>query len=136
MDKARQKTDKMLNKMKSEIGRVYEKSPALLAVEKKYYKYMAMVQKRTEESYKAYINATDKDEKDKAKQVYIDQIKQYTSDSDEYNALIKKIVQVLAKVNQQALDIVNSKTKEIYCINYNQVAEDCKRAGIKVNGEE
>jgi hypothetical protein len=40
----------------------------------------------------------------------------------------------MAKVNQEALDVVNESMAGVYCINYNQIATECKRAGIKVNG--
>ena len=78
MDRARQKTDKQLLATEKDISRVYRTHPALIEVEKKYQKYMSMVEKRTEGSYRAYINETDKETKDELKKVYMDEIKALT----------------------------------------------------------
>lgn len=134
MDKARKKTDKQLIAMERNISRVYETHPALIEVEKKYRKFMDMVAKRTEKAYKAYVNETDKDTKDELKKAYMDKIKALTVNSKEYKKLIDEITTVLARVNQDALDIVNAGMLTIYAENYNQVAEECRKAGIKVNG--
>ena len=130
MDYARKQTDKILNKMEREIGRVYESSPALLAVQKEYAKYMAKVKKETEAEYNAYK------EDPEQKQAYMDKVKSLTLGSKEYAKLVKKITRILADVNQQALNVSNNAMMEIYMINYNQVAEDCRKAGIKVDGKE
>lgn len=122
--------------MEKEIGRVYQKSPALLAVEKEYAQYMGMVQDKTKAEYKAYIDEDDPDIKAEKKKAYMGKVRALTMESNAYNRLVKKIMGVLAEVNQQALDISNKAMREIYAINYNQVAEDCKKVGIKVNGEE
>lgn len=133
-DKARQKTDKRLKEMEKKIGRMYRMHPALIEVRKEYAKYMKMVQKRTESSYKAYINETDKDIKEDLKHVYMDELRGLTIQSKRYNKLVKKIVKTMAKVNQDALDIVNAEMVPIYTDNYNQVAEECRKVGIEVNG--
>ena len=134
MDKARRQTDKKLSSMEREIGRVYKDNPALIAIEKEYAKYMAGVQKRTQTEYKAYIEEEDRDAKAEKKKAYMDKIRSLTLQSAEYNKLVKKMVGVLAKVNQQALDISNKAMRDIYVMNYNQVAEDCRKVGIKVDG--
>ena len=135
-DRARAQTETKLNNIEKQIGGVYRKNPALLSVQKEYAKYMAMVKKRTEGAYKAYVDESDKDIKAEKKAAYQSELRRYTLESKEYKRLVDKIVGVLAKVNQQALNIVNDATVSVYCINYNQVAEDCKAVGIKVNGEE
>jgi hypothetical protein len=134
-DKARQRTERKLDQMEKQIGRVYQKSPALLAVVKELKAYMAGVQKRTETAYNAYKEAEGTDDYDALKNAYMAEIRRYTVDSMEYKAIIKKFVAALAKVNEQATDISNNAMYEVYAINYNQVAEDCRKAGISVNGE-
>lgn len=134
MDKARELTDKELKAMESKMGRVYKNSPALKHIKKEYLDYMKMVQDRTESSYKAYIEAADENTKEELKQAYMDEIRSLTIESVAYRKLIKKFTKIMAKVNQEALDIVNGSMSGIYAVNYNQVASDCKRAGIKVNG--
>ena len=130
MDRARTQTDKKLDMIEREIGRVYKEYPALLAIEKEYAKYMAKVQKQTEKEYKAYK------EDPEQKQAYIDKVKALTLGSKEYARLTQKIARVLAEVNQQALEISNNAMLEVYAMNYNQVSDDCRKAGIKVDGEE
>lgn len=135
-DKARTQTDKKLRQMERDIGRVYRLHPALLAVEKEYAKYMGMVQEKTKAEYRAYMDEDDPDIKAEKEKAYMRKVRELTMESTQYNKIVKKIVGVLAEVNQQALDISNKAMPEIYAINYNQVAEDCKKVGIKVNGEE
>lgn len=133
MDKARRKTDKRLKKMEREMGGVYKKDPALLAVEKEYAAYMKDVQEKTKPEYDDYIHAKD-GEKTEKKKAYQDAVKALTLNSKEYRKIVEKVCAVLAKVNQKALDIANDQMIAIYTDNYNQVAEECRRVGIKVNG--
>ena len=136
MDRARKQADSRLNKIEKDISRVYKNNPAILSVEREYAKYMAMVKKRTKEAYEAYINEKDRDVKAEKKEAYMSQIKALTLESKEYAALVQKMAQALSKVNQAALDISNDAMIDVYVENYNQVAEECERVGIKVNGKE
>lgn len=134
-DKARQKTDKELDIMEKEISRVYSKNPALISVQKEYAKYMGMVQKRTESLYKTYIDESDKNIKQEKKEAYMAELRALTIESSEYKKLIKKVANAITETNKQALDIVNDAMQEVYVMNYNQVAEECEKVGIKVNGK-
>jgi len=134
-DKARTQTDKTLELMEKEISRVYNKNPALISVYKEYKQYMDMVQERTEGLYKAYIDESDKNIKLDNKKAYMDAIRALTIESADYRKLVKKIAKAITKVNKQALNIVNGAMQEIYVTNYNQVAVDCEKVGIKVNGK-
>lgn len=136
MDKARAKTDKQLDNMEKDISRVYKKSPALLSVQKEYAKYMAMVTKRTKELYEAYTKEEDKDIKAEKKKAYMDKVRELTLNSAEYKKLTKKITDAITQTNKQALAIANDAMQEVYVENYNQVAEECERVGIKVDGKE
>lgn len=128
-DKARIKTDQRLSKIDAEISKVYSTQPALLSVEKKYAEYMNTVKAQTAEEYEAYQEDPEK------KQAYINKVRSLTLQSTEYKRLVNKIVDVLAQVNQQALDVVNNSMADIYAINYDQVAEECRHVGIKINGK-
>lgn len=130
MDKARIQTDKKLKSMEKEISRVYKTYPALLSVEKEYAEYLEMVKEKTADLYTAYVE----DPNDDTKKAYMDEVRKLTIGSKKYNELVKKTASVLAEVNEKALDISNKAMVEIYAINYNQVADECKRVGIKVNG--
>lgn len=134
MDRARQETDKKLQAMETEIGRIYANSPALKRIKKEYADYMKMVQKRTESSYKAYVKESDADTKKDLKKAYTDEVRSLTLESKEYNKLIKKFTEVMAQVNSEALAVTNKAMTDVYVANYNQVAVECKRVGIEVNG--
>ena len=133
-DRARQKTDKKLKKMENKMGRVYMKDSALIAVRKEFMQYMDKVKRETQPQYDAYVHA--KEDKEKLKHEYIKAVKGKTLFSKEYKKLVGKVVAALTNVNQKSLDIVNDEMISIYTENYNQVAEDCRRVGIKVNGKE
>ena len=132
LDRARTKTDKRLKQMEQRMSRVYGNSSALNAVQKQFVEYMKKVKKETQDQYDAYMNA--QEDKEKIKEGYIKAVKDRTIFSKEYKKLLSKLVGVLAEVNQQALDIANDEMIAIYTDNYNQVAEDCRKVGIKVNG--
>lgn len=135
MDKALKQTNKKLKDMEREIGRVYENSSALKRAKKEYMDYMDIVQKRSENDFLAFKQADNIDDREALKKVYMGKIEALTIKSDQYKKIIKRITDALSEANQQALDITNSGMEEIYAINYNEVAEDCKKVGIKVDGE-
>lgn len=133
-DNARKQTEKKLKQMERDIGRMYKLHPALLSVKKEYAKYMGMVQQKTKKEYDAYMDESDPDIRAEKKKVYMNKVRALTMESKQYEKILRKIISVLSRVNQDALDISNKAMPEIYAINYNQVAEDCKKVGIKVNG--
>lgn len=136
MDKARQKTDKKLKTLEREIKRVYRDDLSLQKVKAEYDAYMSMVEKRVEASYRAFVSETDKIHKDELKRVYMGQIAALTRDNFQYKMIVRRFVRTMAEVNQRALDLANAEMSEIYVLNYNQVAEECKRVGIEVNNGE
>lgn len=135
MDKARRKTDKRLDTMEKQMGRVYNNNPALKRIMQKYLDYMNGVQDALQADYDAYMNETDQNTKRELKKAYTAKIQAYTTGSKEYNAIIDEFTSIMAQVNQQAIDIANDAMIDVYCDNYNQVADDCRKAGIKVNGK-
>lgn len=108
--------------------KIYRKSPALEKAEKKYADYMRMVREKTAPEYKAWIDEGTKE----AKKAYADALRKLTVESKEYSQLLESVMRVLSDTNQKALDVMNANTSEIYAVNYNQVAVDCKKAGIEV----
>lgn len=136
MDKARIQTDKILHNTLKDIGRVYKTSPALSRIMKVINKYMEYVGKATESSYRAYVNESDTDVREEKKKAYMGEIRGLTLESKKFMALMKEFAHALAVTNQEALARVNASMPEIYMVNYNQTAVECRKAGIKVNGEE
>lgn len=136
MDRARQKTDRMLEDMERRVKAVYANDPSLLRIQKKYAKYMARVERLTRDDYRRFQDATDTDTREELKKVYTGKIEALTIGSSEYQRIVSEFTSVLAIVNQKALDVVNAEMADIYAINYNQVATVCRKIGIEVNGEE
>lgn len=133
-DRARQQTDKKLNKLEQDIDTLYRTNPELVKVQREYDKYMEHVQEETRDAYAAYDNESDSDKKEELRQIYADEVSKLTVNSKSYKKLCKQITKAFATVNQIALDMTNSVMAEIYAINYNQVAVDCRKVGIEVNG--
>lgn len=136
MDKIRKITDKRLELMEREMGRVYRTDPALLAIQQEYEAYMDMVQKRTHLAYVRFASEKDVEQRMEYKRAYQEELENLTLKSPEYQDLIDRFTTIMAQANQRALDIANSYMRKIYVDNYNQVATECRRVGIKVNGEE
>lgn len=135
-DKARIQTEKLLSKSEKDIEKVYTSNKELKKAIKEYTKYMERLQKATEGLFKAYKDEEDINAKKDAKNAYIAEILAQTIESKEYQRIISKLTASITKVNQKALDKINEITAEIYAINYNQVAEDCRKVGIKVGKAE
>lgn len=134
-DKARTYTDKELERTEKQISRVYEKHPALLSAKKEYMDYMRTVATSTKSLYEDYTNESDIELKKEKKKTYSDKVRELTIGSKKYLRVMRKFVSALTEANQSAIEIVNSKMVDIYTANYNQVAEDCEKVGIKVNGK-
>ena len=135
-DKARIQTEKLLSKSEKDIEKVYTSNKELKKAIKEYTRYMERLQKATEGLFKAYKDEEDINAKKDAKNAYIAEILAQTIESKEYQRIISKLTASITKVNQKALDKINEITAEIYAINYNQVAEDCRKVGIKVGKAE
>lgn len=93
---------------------------------------MSIVQERIKSDYEAFINETDKNTKEELKKAYSDKILDLTIHSAKYKAVKKNFIKNLSAVNQQALNVINNETASIYAENYNQVAVECRRVGIRV----
>lgn len=134
MDRARRKTDKKLNEIENQISDIYAHDPALLDVISQYREYCAIIGRQLEPSYNAFMKETDPVEKEKLKKDYTKKMREVTTNSKKYNNLVQKIAKIFSQVNQEALDVVNGEMVDIYTMNYNQVAVDCRKAGIEVDG--
>lgn len=136
MDRARKQTDKILSETERRIESLYADNAPLRTIMQEYKKYAEKVQKLTEGSYKAYVDATEEDIKKEAKRAYKAEIRRYTTQSEEYQRLLEKIVDALADANAEALALVNDMMSEVYAINYNAVESECRKAGIKIGKTE
>ena len=128
----RRKTDALLNDTEHRISKVYKENSALVRIQKEIMKYMAMVQNRTQAEYDAWKNAGDGDDADALKEAYMSAVRSLTVNSKEYQALMRKFCDALTQANRDAIAISNSTMRQVYAMNYNEVASDCYDAGIKV----
>lgn len=128
----RRRTDALLNTTERKIAKVYTDSPALMRIQKEITKYMATVQERTQAAYDAWKNAGDGDDVDALKKAYMSDVRSLIIDSKEYQSLVRKFCDALTDANQAAIDISNKTMRQVYAMNYNEVASDCLDAGIKV----
>lgn len=135
MDKAHKKTNRLLKDMEVRIADVYADAPYLRFVMREYENYMDMVEKKTRSLFEAYQSESEYTEREKKKNAYKQELKRLTLGSEKYKQIMRNIAQALALANQKALDIVNSSINEVYAVNYNNVADKCRKAGIKVNGK-
>lgn len=134
MDEARKRTDKILADTERRVGEIYASDPSLLRIKRRYEKYMEQVWEATEGDYRAFKEAGEEDKAEK-KKAYTKRLRELTLGSKGYQKLVAEIARVMAEVNQKALDLVNAEMTEIYTINYNQLAVDCRKEGIEVNGK-
>lgn len=131
-DRARRKTDRILNNIEGAISALYLNNQDLTNAEKAYCRYMLQVDKLTKSVNEEFKNETDPAKKQKLKQNYINAVTALTTRNAEYNAIVDALCYQMALVNQQALDLINGRMEDIYIVNYNQVAEECKKVGIEV----
>lgn len=132
MDRARKRTEKKLRNLEKRVKAIYANDPSLLHMQKKFEQYMKGVDEATHEAYLEYKNAEWGEMRDKAKRAYMEAVRGLTIENRMYRDMISKFTDVIAEVNQQALNLINAEMDDIYMLNYNQVAVDCKKVGIKV----
>lgn len=131
-DRGRTQADKILGQTEKTMGRIYNTDPALVKIQKRLAKYLDGVRKDTQALYEERkAHPMDED----ARKAYEDAVREKTLGSKEYNAIIKDFTKILAEVNQKALDVVNGSMADVYTVSYNNVADECKRVGIRVNGK-
>lgn len=135
MDRARKRTEKKLRSLEKRVKGVYANDPSLLRMLKRFEQYMNEVDEATHEAYLEYNNAEWGEMRDKAKRAYMEAVRRLTIENRMYNDMISRFTEVMAEVNQQALDVINAEMDDIYMLNYNQVAVDCKKVGIKVEND-
>jgi len=133
-DRARKKTEKLLRQLERRVKAVYANDPQLKKVQKEYERYMMDVKDSTYRSYLAYKEAETEEDKRRLKKEYTDEVKKLTLENKTYKSIVRRFTREMARVNQKALDLVNAEMPNVYMVNYNQMAVDCRKLGIKVNG--
>lgn len=122
MDKARKWTDKQLEKMESEIAKIYKKTNK--DITEKWNSYMKSEQKRLD-ALKA--------EAERTGDMYEYQrvLRNFTLQNQKYQSMVNQTTEKIANANKIAVDYLNEKTPSIYSTNYNQVIGEVN--GMKAN---
>ena len=124
-------TDRILEVAERRIAKIYADNAPLRNIDKKYKEYMSSVKQKTEILRRDYLNA-DAEHKEEAKKAYMKAVRELTYDNLQYKKLVDQCVEILAKVNQEALDVTNDCMLDTYVSGYNDVAGECRKAGIEV----
>lgn len=133
-DRARKKTEKLLKRLERRVKAVYANDPQLKKVQNEYERYMREVKDSTYRSYLAYKQAETLEDRQRLKKEYTDEVKKLTLENKTYKSIVRRFTREMARVNQEALDLVNAEMPNIYMINYNQMAIECRKWGITVHG--
>lgn len=134
MDRARRETDRKLKDLERRITSLYASDPSLLRIMEKYQRYMARVRDLTMDDYRAFTKAPYGKDRDRLKKVYTGRLEDLTIKNKRYNDIISEITEILSEINQKSIDLANDEMADIYITNYNQLAVECKRLGIQVDG--
>jgi SPP1 gp7 family putative phage head morphogenesis protein len=133
-DKARQWTDKELEKMERNLKRHYKQATAELT--EKWNKYMERARERIsglQAKYDTALKGGDQNSIREAKERLEKAKRSATLENERYKNMVDETTEKLAHVNEIALDYVNGKMPKVYTKNYNQVKGEAQEVGIKFN---
>ena len=114
LDRARQKTDRLLEELEKDITKVYKK--AAKDIGKKWNQYMAEGRERIA----TVLEDGDID-------AYERVLRDYTLGNKYYQGMVKEVSRQLANTNKTALAYSNDRLPTIYAVNYNAVADNVKK---------
>lgn len=132
MDKARKETDKRLEKMESELTKIYQKSAK--GIYTRWDKYMAGAAEKLKPLEEEYNKAKQSGDKDLIREagMKLGQAKRkVTLQSDQYKAMLEETAKKLSSVNQTATAYLNKSIPDIYTLNYNAISGDAAKVGVK-----
>lgn len=127
-DRAREWTDKRLEKMERHLTRIYTQAQDEITA--KWNDYMRRGQIRLANLYDNYRTAPPSQKADALKR-YQDAVQSYTLRNKWYKDMVDETTLRLANVNQIAASYINDQIPEIYVTNYNFIDEDALATGIK-----
>ena len=130
-DKAREWTDKELEKMERHIAEIYQE--AQNGIKEKWDGYMECAEKRVERYQDAVDKAVEDGDKDKikaAKEALKKAERSITITDQYYQEMIDETTTRLANTNQIAIDYMNDSLPKIYSRNYNDEDPAAKKLGI------
>jgi len=133
-DKARNITDKQLRKMERHIQSVYKEAEN--NIREKWDEYMQNAEKRLKSLEIAYVKAKQSGDKAAAKKAgeTLGKAKANITYRNQYfRDMVDETTTRLANANKIALAYMNGQLPSIYAVNYNQLAGEADKVGIKFN---
>lgn len=131
-DKAREWTDKELEKLERKIAKIYKQSEK--EMKEKWDAYMRRGEKRLakyESAYSDALKSGDDNLISEAKKQLQDANKSFTLKNKYYKEMVDSVTLDMAKTNQMALSYIHEQLPEIYAVNYAQANEIVKNLGEK-----
>ena len=125
MDKAHRLTDKKLEEMEKRLSAIYSVSQKKIQV--KMLEFAKSIEGRASELLNAIKQAETENEAKKAKNDYIQYFKKEVIKSKDFKDLSKEIAIDLFSTNTEASAFINSKTPEIYALNYNWINQQLSK---------
>ena len=125
MDKAHRLTDKKLEEMEKRLSAIYSASEK--KIQSKMLDFAKSIEGRASELLNAIKQAKTENEAKKAKNDYIQYFKKEVVKSKAFKDLSKEIAIDLFSTNTEASAFINSKTPEIYALNYNWINQQLSK---------
>ena len=125
MDKAHRLTDKKLEEMEKRLSAIYSASEK--KIQSKMLGFAKSIEGRASELLNAIKQAKTENEAKKAKSNYIQYFKKEVVKSKAFKDLSKEIAIDLFNTNTESSAFINSKTPEIYALNYNWINQQLSK---------
>ena len=125
MDKAHRLTDKKLEEMEKRLSAIYSASEK--KIQSKMLEFAKSIEGRASELLNAIKQAKTENEAKKAKNDYIQYFKKEVVKSKAFKDLSKEIAIDLFNTNTESSAFINSKTPEIYALNYNWINQQLSK---------
>ena len=125
MDKAHRLTDKKLEEMEKRLSAIYSASEK--KIQSKMLDFAKSIEGRASELLNAIKQAEAENEAKKAKNDYIQYFKKEVVKSKAFKDLSKEIAIDLFNTNTESSAFINSKTPEIYALNYNWINQQLSK---------
>ena len=125
MDKAHRLTDKKLEKMEKRLSAIYSASEK--KIQSKMLDFAKSIEGKASELLNAIKQAKTENEAKKAKNDYIQYFKKEVVKSKAFKDLSKEIAIDLFNTNTESSAFINSKTPEIYALNYNWINQQLSK---------
>ena len=125
MDKAHRLTDKKLEEMEKRLSAIYSASEK--KIQSKMLDFAKSIEGRASELLNAIKQAKTENEAKKAKNDYIQYFKKEVVKSKAFKDLSKEIAIDLFNTNTESSAFINSKTPEIYALNYNWINQQLSK---------